>query len=121
MQILIWVLAAIALALWSLLSWGLAALLGMDPSWVGDLRGLVDRLPFADALDAWVPGWRAMAVALIGMTETLLGWVGQSAGLVIGLVWALGAVMIAGGAALLSLVVALVRRSSAKAGEGVVQ
>ena len=125
MQIIVWVLTAIALTLWSLLAWGLAALLGMDPSWVGDLRALVDRMPFAAALDVWLPGWRALALAMIGLTQTMLGWLGGSAGVVVGIVWAIGALTIAAVAAATSLVIALVRRSaassSAKPGERVVQ
>lgn len=122
MHIVIWLLAAVALALWSLLAWGLAALLGMDPALPADLRGLVDWLPFADWLDLWAPGWRAMAEALVDMTRAAFGWLRQSAGLVVGIVWACGALLIVGSAAVLSGVVALVRRSSsAQRREAVVQ
>lgn len=110
MHIVIWTLALLALALWSLLAWGLGTLLGLDPTWVGDLRPLVDKLPFSALLDAWLPGWQTLALALIDATQALLGWVGTGAALVVWLVWGAGGLLLLGTGALLSLFVKLVAK-----------
>ena len=110
MHILIWTLALLALALWSLLAWGLGTLLGVDPSWVGDLRPLVDKMPFAALLSAWVPGWQTLALALINAMQALLGWVGAGAPFVLWMVWGAGALLLLGCGAVLSLVVKLVAK-----------
>jgi len=110
MHIAIWIIVALALGLWSLLAWGVATLLGIDPSWVGDLRPLIDKMPFASLLDVWVPGWQALARGLIEATQTLLGWVGSGASVVVWLVWGAGALVVLGAGALLSLIVKLVAK-----------
>jgi hypothetical protein len=113
MHIAIWLIAALCLGLWSLLAWGVAALLGADPGWVGDLRPLVDQVPFGQVLDVWVPGWEAMARAMIDITQATLGWLGTHAGWVVWLLWGAGALLIAGTAAVLSLIVLLVAKVGA--------
>ena len=110
MHIAIWIVAALALGLWSLLAWGVAMLLGLDPSWVGDLRPLVEKMPFAGVLDVWVPGWQALALALIEGTQVLLRWVGSGATFVVWLVWSAGALLVLGTGAVLSLIVKLVSK-----------
>lgn len=110
MHIAIWIVVTLALGLWSLLAWGVGTLLGMDPSWVGDLRPLVDQMPFAGVLDLWVPGWKTLAVALIEATQALLRWVGSGASFVVWLVWGAGALLVLGAGAVLSLVVKLVAK-----------
>jgi hypothetical protein len=110
MQIAIWILVALALGLWSLLAWGVATLLGLDPSWVGDLRPLVETMPGAGVLDAWVPGWQVLAVALIDGTQALLSWVGRGAGFVVWLVWGAGALLLLVTGGLLSLIVKLMAK-----------
>jgi len=111
MQIAIWIVAVLTLALWSLLAWGVVLLLNVDPSWVGDLRPLIDKLPFAALLDAWVPGWQALARFAIDMTHGLLSWLGSGAALVVWIVWGAGAALILGAGALLSLFVKLVAKT----------
>jgi hypothetical protein len=115
MQIAIWIVAVLALALWSLLAWGVAAVLNIDPAWVGDLRPWIDKLPFADLLDAWVPGWQALAQLLIDMTHGLLSWLGSwmknGASAVVWIVWGIGAALMLGATAALSLFVKLVAKT----------
>ncbi len=112
MHILIWTLTLLGLALWSLLAWGTHALLTLDPSWVGSLKPLVDKLPSADVIEAWAPGWRAMLLAMADLTQSLLGWVGSAAGWIVGSVWALGALALIVLGALLSAGVGLGRRAA---------
>ena len=69
MHIAIWIIAALTLGLWSLLSWGVAAVLGMDPTWVGNLQPLVANIPYADLIETWVPGWQAMMVSLVHLVS----------------------------------------------------
>jgi len=113
MHIAIWVIAALTLGLWSLLSWGVAAVLGMDPTWIGNLQPLVAEIPYADLIEAWVPGWQAMLVSLLHLVQSLLGWLGGAGMIVVWVLWGVGALFIVGSAAVLSLIVVLVRRSSA--------
>jgi hypothetical protein len=112
MHIAIWVLAAIGLALWTLAAWGIASLFGMDLSWSGDLRALLDQIPFVAAIDPWLPGWRELVLVMLELTRTLLGWAGGAGAVVVWIVWGLGAAVIVGGAALVSVAVALIRRGS---------
>ena len=115
MHIAIWIIAALTLGLWSLLSWGVAAVLGMDPTWVGNLQPLVANIPYADLIETWVPGWQAMMVSLVHLVQSLLGWLGGAGMVVVWVLWAVGAVFIAGTAAVLSMIVVLVRKSSRSA------
>ena len=55
MLVAIWILAALALALWWLLAWGAATVLGLDPSWVGGLHPKVENMPGSAWLNIWVP------------------------------------------------------------------
>jgi hypothetical protein len=121
MHIAIWIFVALALGLWSLLAWGVATLLGLDPSWVGDLRAHVDKMPFAGLLDVWMPGWQALAVGLIEATQALLQWVGRGASFVVWLVWGAGALLVLGCGALLSLIVKLVAKVPDPAAERAAQ
>lgn len=115
MHIVIWLLAALALGLWSLLAWGVATLLGLDPSWVTDAGGLLDKVPYGDVIEAWVPGWQAMLLATFELARALLGWLGGFGLVLVWVMWGLGAGVVVLCAALLSGLVVLVRRSSAPA------
>jgi hypothetical protein len=113
MHILIWSLAAIGLALWSAAAWGVGTLLGLDPNWVGDLKPLVDEIPYAAVIDTWLPGWRELLLATLELTRTMLGWAGGAGVVIVWVVWGVGAAVIAGGAAVCSLIVSLLRRPGA--------
>lgn len=115
MHIVIWLLAALALGLWSLLSWGVATLLGLDPSWVTDAGSLLQKVPYGEVIDAWVPGWQALLLAGFELTRGLLGWLGGFGQVLVWVLWAVGAGVVVLCAALLSALVAVVRRSSAAA------
>ncbi len=112
MHIAIWIITLLVLGLWTLLAWGTAAVLGADPSWAGDLRPLLDQIPFSGVLDLWVPGWQAMAHTMLDLTQTTLGWLGTHAGWVVWLVWGGGALLLVAGAAVLSLIVVLVKKAT---------
>ncbi len=113
MHIAIWIVAALALGLWTLLAWGLSALLGLDAAaWVGSLEPLVKQVPYVEAIDMWVPGWQALVLATLELTRTLLGWLGGAGAVVVWVIWGLGAAVVLGLAALGSVAVALIRRGT---------
>lgn len=115
MHIVIWLLAALALGLWSLLAWGVATLLGLDPSWVTDAGGLLQKVPYGEVIEAWVPGWQALLVATFEMTRSLLGWLGGFGQVLVWVLWAVGAGVVVLCAALLSGLVVFIRRQTATA------
>lgn len=109
MHIAIWIFVFFALALWSLLSWGLHALLSINPTWVEDVQALIERVPYAEAIDRWVPGWREMLAVAMDLAQMALGWVGTNAPLVAWIVWGLGALFLLATGGVLSLIVSLLR------------
>jgi hypothetical protein len=106
----IWIIAALLLGLWSLGAWGLHTLLAADTGWVGDLGELVDRVPYAELIDRWFPGWQALMHALLDLAQSTLGLLGGAAPLIVWTAWAVGAAGIALLGGFLSLVVVLLRR-----------
>ena len=117
MHIAIWIIAALALASWSLLAWGAAALLGLDPGWVGTLHPRVESMPGAAWLSIWVPGWQALAKALLDLAQALLAWVGSGAAYIVWGLWGLGALGIVGIGAVLSLIVKLMQKVATPAAQ----
>lgn len=115
MHLVIWLITFACLGLWTLLAWALASLLGMDPSWVGDMKPLIAQLPYGDVIEAWVPGWQALAASLLDLAQALLKWLGALGPWLALALWSVGAACIVGTGALLSLVVALVRRAGRRA------
>lgn len=110
MLIAIWIVVGLGVALWSLLGWGLYSLLLHDhQQWLGELRPLIDQVPFGAWLDAWIPGWQALAELAIDGVQWALGWMGAAAPIVVWAVWGTGTLLMVGGGALLSLVVVLLR------------
>lgn len=105
----IWIVVALGLALWSALGWGLYRLLVLDHRWLGDLKPLLDQMPYGEWIDRWVPGWRVMAEWAIEAVQFGLGVLGGAAPLVVWAVWGLGFLLLVGGGAFLSLVVVLLR------------
>lgn len=112
----IWILVAIGLTLWSALGWGLYQLLRLDHAWLGDLKPLLEQVPWGAWLEQWVPGWQAMTELAIDAVQLALGSLGTAAPVVVWVVWGVGTMLIVGAGALLSLSVVLLRdRAGAKA------
>jgi hypothetical protein len=105
----IWIFATLGIALWSLMGWGLYTLLSLDHQWLGDLKPLLDRVPYGDLLERWIPGWQLLAELSIDAVQWTLGWLGAAAPVVVWVVWGLGVMVLAGVGAGLSLFVVLVR------------
>ena len=107
MHIAIWIFTLIGLVLWSLLAWGLHALLSINPAWLNDVEALVRRVPYAEVIERWFPGWREMLGVAADLAQTVLGWVGSNAPLVAWIVWGVGALMLLAAGGVMSLVVCL--------------
>lgn len=115
MLVTLWIVVGVGVALWSLLGWGAYELLSTDPAWLGDVRLLLDRVPFADLLAHWVPGWRALAEFVLDALQWALGGLNAAAPVVAWAVWGVGTLVLVGAGALLSLLVALLRDKPAPA------
>jgi hypothetical protein len=113
MHVAIWILMLLLIGLWSLAAWGLAALLGMDAGWVDRVQGWLVDWPPGDWLDLWVPGWMMAMQASLDALQAVLAWLGGAAPILVWGLWSLGLLMLVGLGALLSLIVVLVRRSTA--------
>jgi hypothetical protein len=109
----IWIVAALGLALWSLACWGLYRLMTLDARWVEDVHDLVRQIPCGEAIERWIPGWQGLMQALIELAAVLLRWVGDWAPLVAWAAWGVGALVIAGSAGLVSLIVVALRPKAA--------
>ena len=107
MHIAIWIFIFIGLGLWSLLSWGLHAVLTLDPQWIEDVQALIERVPYAEVIDRWVPGWRDLLAMATDLAQSVLGWIGSNAPLVAWIVWCLGALLLLGAGGVLSLIVCM--------------
>jgi hypothetical protein len=111
MQIAIWLITAIVLALWSLAGWGLYHLVDSGVQLIGDLKPLIDRIPYAAIVEQWIPGWQDMLKLMLDLLQSLLGWLGGAAPLLVCLLWAVGTGLLLVIAGVLSLAVALIRKS----------
>jgi hypothetical protein len=116
MHIAIWILIFLGLGLWSLLSWGLHAVLTIDPQWIEDVQALIERVPYAEVIDRWVPGWRELLAIGTDLAQTVLGWVGSNAPLVAWIVWGIGALLMLAAGGVLSLIVCMVSEKKKPAG-----
>lgn len=121
MHLLVWILTLLALGLWSLLAWGTHVVLTLDPAVVGNLKPLVEQIPYGALIEQWVPGWQALLTATIDLTQSMLGWLGGAAGIIVWIVWGLGALLVVGGGVVGSVIVALVRKGARAAGGGQAQ
>jgi hypothetical protein len=113
MMIALWILTLLVLGLWSLAAWGVHALLTLDASRLGDLKPLVEQIPYGDVIGAWIPGWQDLLRMTIDFTQVVLGWVGGAAPVVMWIVWGFGALVIVGLGLVLTVVIKLVRRATA--------
>lgn len=105
----IWIIAAVLLGLWSLTAWGLHALLLHGAGWAQDARPLIEQVPYPEVIEQWIPGWQRLLGLALDMAQAAIGWIGDSAGLVAWLTWGAGALLIAGTAGVMSLIVVLLR------------
>jgi hypothetical protein len=121
MHLLVWILTLLALGLWSRLAWGTHVVLTLDPAVVGNLKPLVEQIPYGALIEQWVPGWQALLTATIDLTQSMLGWLGGAAGIIVWIVWGLGALLVVGGGVVGSVIVALVRKGARAAGGGQAQ
>jgi hypothetical protein len=112
MKTAIWIIAALLLGLWSLLTWGVLTVLGLDPGWVQNAKPLIEQIPYAALIDQWIPGWQPLLLALLDLTHTLLGWLGGAGTVVVWVLWALGAAGLLLLGVVLTLVVAAAQRAS---------
>jgi hypothetical protein len=110
MLIALWILIGVGVAVWSLLGWGLYALLALDhQQWLGDLKPLIDQVPFGHWLERWFPGWQAVAELAIEAVQLALAWLGAAAPIVVWGVWGVGTLVLVGIGAALSLLIVLLR------------
>lgn len=112
MLIALWILTLLVLGAWSLTAWGLHAVLTLDAARVGDLKPLIDQIPHAALIEAWIPGWQDLLRATVDLAQVVIGWVGGAAPVIVWVVWGLGTAVILGLALLLTLVVRLITRST---------
>jgi hypothetical protein len=84
MHIVVWVVVALLLGLWSLFAWGVHALVSIDLSSLAAVAGALDRVPGAVWFDEWVPGWRELFAASAELLQVTLAW---AHGVLPGLVW----------------------------------
>jgi hypothetical protein len=113
MIIAIWIFTLLLIGLWTLAAWGLAALLGTDGAWIDRLQAWLFSAPWRELVDAWWPGWMMATQAMLDALQALLAWLGGLASWLVWLVWGVGALGFALMGGLLTLVVVLVRRSTA--------
>lgn len=109
MLIALWLITLFAIGLWSLAAWGLHAVLTLNTAALADLKPLIERIPHADLISQWIPGWQQMLQALVDLTQVVLGWVGGAAPVIVWVLWGLGVAVLLAVAGLLTLLVRLIR------------
>jgi len=113
MHLLIWTVAIVALLLWSLLAWAAFALLSIDPATFANVdewvAAVAAQVPGAGTLDLWWPGWQAWLQSVLLASQAVFGVIAAVAPWLVGVVWALGAVLLVGAAVAGSVVVRLLR------------
>lgn len=113
MMIGIWVLALLGVGVWSLVSWGVHALLRLGPTRIGELEPLIAQIPFAAQLDLWLPGWQTLLQFALDLTQGLLAALNSAAPWLAWAVWAVGCGTIVCFAALATLALVLYRKAAA--------
>lgn len=113
MLLVVWILAALALALWSLGAWAVHALLQAAPGWVGDPKGVetaIAGMPMAAWLEQWLPGWQEMLRLSFETMQSALSWTSSAAPWIVWVLWGLGTAGIVAVAGLFSMLVVWWRR-----------
>lgn len=109
MHLAIWIFTLLLVGLWTLLAWGLGALLTVDGAWVAGLRPWLLSLPFGGWLESWFPEWLRLAQALLDLMQALLGWLGAAGPILVWVTWGIGAFVLM--LLALSLLVVLIRKT----------
>jgi hypothetical protein len=120
MMIALWVLTLFTLGVWSFAAWALHALLTLDASRLGDLKPLIDQIPYADAISAWIPGFQDLLRLMVDATQWSLSWLGSAAPVIAWVVWGLGVAVILLVALALTVLIRVIRKSSGGSGPQVV-
>jgi hypothetical protein len=110
MQILLWGVGLLLLALWTALAAGAHGLLQLDPTGLQDLKPLIDQVPMAAWLDTWFPGWAEALRFAVDLSQSLLQLLGGIGPVVVWVLWAIGAVLWLITFVVLSVAVAVIRR-----------
>jgi hypothetical protein len=111
MMIFLWICTLFTLGIWSFAAWALHALLTLDAGQIGNLKPLIDQIPYAEVLSHWLPGFQDVLRFMIDMTQVMLGWVGSAAPVIAWVVWGLGAAVIVLVAIALSFLVRLISKT----------
>lgn len=109
----IWVLALLGIGVWSLVSWAIHALLGLDPAQLGNLKPLIAQWPYADELDLWLPGWQRLVQFALDITQNLLAGIHSAAPWIAWAVWGIGCGMVVFVAAVATMALVLYRKAAA--------
>ena len=113
MHLAIWIITALLIGLWTLLAYGVGALITLGSGLAGlpaDWYALLGRIPGAPWLDDYAPGWREAVVVVAQLLGTVLGWLGDAGPVIMWVLWGLGTLALVLCAALMSGLVALARR-----------
>ncbi|MBI5259880.1 MAG: hypothetical protein HY855_25495 [Burkholderiales bacterium] len=108
----IWIITAILVGLWSFAGWGAHTLVVRGVSWAGDLKPLLDQLPYGAVVERWFPGWQDALKLAIDLMQQALAWLGGAAPLLVWAVWGVGTAVMLIGAGVLTAIIALVRKNS---------
>ena len=80
--------------MWSLVSWAVHAVLGLDPARLDDLEPLIAEWPYADELDLWLPGWERLVQLVLDITQNLLAGIHSAAPWIAWAVWGVGCTLV---------------------------
>lgn len=101
----IWILTAALLGLWSLLAWGAWHIVTIDPLVLEDVDLWIERVPYPELLERWIPGWQVILRALVDGAVAVLNAIGEAAPVVVWSIWGCGAAVALLVAVLLTLLV----------------
>ncbi len=113
MHIAIWIVTLLFAGLWTLLAWGLSSVLALDSNWLTPVEPWLARLPFAGWLEGWIPDWLQIAQLALDAVRASLVWLGGAAPVLVWALWLAGTLLLVLLAGALSLLVVLIRKSTA--------